>query len=381
MGKLAAVKLAIACGPSSASRSAAASHACHRAARVISAAASTTASGTLQGRMVAALMRRATDSPRTISTKIRNRSARALGALAAKPTQSSTHSHQMGVKTITKRASAPSVGSCCKAPASCPTAPTNTRSKKSSSQLVGCGSRWWPSAVRSGGGLKWMGWRMAGCAGPGRGSHGDPRHIMVRTDQGGHGVPFSLSRVASESPSPRWPYQCTRWASRSCCGRGADGRDVGTADRRESSGFLSGRLSTIQRGMPEMAPMNTTAAGILSQNQRGMSVSVLEVLPAPCVLVTDAGVCLTDSTLGAERHRQIGCSYGDLHLRNLDLNRGIGRTTEPGPKPGVRLGRKRLSSRRPSRRRSGTARRRPRRPRVAERPAAHSTGPVRRRRT
>jgi len=52
----------------------------------------------------------------------------------------------------------------------------------------------------------------------------------------------------------------------------------------------------------------------------------------------------------------------------------------------VRAARRRLaellsSSRRPSRRRSGTARRRPRRPRAAGRPAARATGPARRRRT
>ena len=381
MGKLAAVKLAIACGPSSASRSAAASHACHRAARVISAAASTTASGTLQGRMVAALMRRATDSPRTISTKIRNRSARA-------PRRAGRQAHaKQHPQPPDGREDHHEAGECTERRVLLQSArELSDRSHEHQiKEELEPASRVRIEVVAIGGtqrrraevdGLEddWM--RRAGTGI----SRRSPSHHGPDGPRRAWGS-FLFVKVASESPSPRWPYQCTRWASRSCCGRGADGRDVGTADRRESSGFLSGRLSTIQRGMPEMAPMNTTAAGILSQNQRGMSVSVLEVLPAPCVLVTDAGVCLTDSTLGAERHRQIGCSYGDLHLRNLDLNRGIGRTTEPGPKPGVRLGRKRLSSRPPSRRRSGTVRRRPRRPRAAGRPAAHATGPVRRRRT
>src|SRR5208283_4876096 len=48
----------------------------HSDAKVMTAAASTTASGTLQGRSEAALIRRATDSPSTIRTKIWNRSAR-----------------------------------------------------------------------------------------------------------------------------------------------------------------------------------------------------------------------------------------------------------------------------------------------------------------
>ena len=70
---------AIAFGVPSASRSAVASQAHHRAAGVSSAAASTTASGTLQGRMAAALISRATDSPSTIRTRSWNRSARCQG--------------------------------------------------------------------------------------------------------------------------------------------------------------------------------------------------------------------------------------------------------------------------------------------------------------
>ena len=79
MGRLAAVNRAIAFGVFSASRSAVVSQAHHRAASVSSAAASTTASGTLQGRMAAALISRATDSPRTIRTRSWNRSARCQG--------------------------------------------------------------------------------------------------------------------------------------------------------------------------------------------------------------------------------------------------------------------------------------------------------------
>ncbi len=79
IGRLTAVNRAIAWGLSRASRSAALSQAHHTAASVISAAASTTASGRLQGRMAAALIRRATDSPSTIRTKIWNRSARCEG--------------------------------------------------------------------------------------------------------------------------------------------------------------------------------------------------------------------------------------------------------------------------------------------------------------
>src|SRR5271165_2181640 len=68
MGRLAAVNRAIAFGLPSASRSAVVSQAHHRAA-----------SGTLQGRIAAALISRATDSPRTIRTRSWNRSARCQG--------------------------------------------------------------------------------------------------------------------------------------------------------------------------------------------------------------------------------------------------------------------------------------------------------------
>ena len=79
IGRLTAVKRAMAAGLSRARRSAAVSHAHHRAASVISAAASTTASGRLQDRKAAALISRATDSPSTIKTKSWNRSARCEG--------------------------------------------------------------------------------------------------------------------------------------------------------------------------------------------------------------------------------------------------------------------------------------------------------------
>src|SRR6516225_5064324 len=72
----------------------------------------------------------------------------------------------MGVKIIAKRTSMPRVGWYCKTPASCPTAPAKIRSRKSSSQLARRSSWWWPLAVRSGGGLRWMGWARAGCARP-----------------------------------------------------------------------------------------------------------------------------------------------------------------------------------------------------------------------
>jgi len=76
IGRLAAVNPAMAGALSRASRSADLIQDHHSDARVMTAAASTTASGTLQGRSEAALIRRATDSPSTIRTKIWNRSAR-----------------------------------------------------------------------------------------------------------------------------------------------------------------------------------------------------------------------------------------------------------------------------------------------------------------
>jgi hypothetical protein len=79
IGRFAAVKPAIAAGPSSAFRSMAVSHARHKAASVTTAAAKTTASCVLHGRWAAALIRRATDSPSTIRTKIWNLSARCSG--------------------------------------------------------------------------------------------------------------------------------------------------------------------------------------------------------------------------------------------------------------------------------------------------------------
>ena len=76
IGRFAAANQAIARGLSSAPWSADLIQAHHSVASVTTAAASTTASGTLHGRTVAALIRRATDSPSTIRTNSWKRSAR-----------------------------------------------------------------------------------------------------------------------------------------------------------------------------------------------------------------------------------------------------------------------------------------------------------------
>ena len=80
-----------------------------------SAAVSTTASGTLQGRVAAALIKRATDSPSTIKTKIWNRSARCQGltgtrrdgfSIASAPTASvSSAAPQMAYRSAPSAAS------------------------------------------------------------------------------------------------------------------------------------------------------------------------------------------------------------------------------------------------------------------------------------
>ncbi len=184
--QVAGAERAIACGPSNALRSAAVSHACHSAASVISAAASTTARGTLPGRTVAALMRRATDSPRTIRTKIRNRSARwdvlsgtrRRGAsLASAPTASvSRPAAQNAYRTGAATASEDNQ--------SAPPAPKKTKYQPYSWVDV--------NGVDNG--------RMR----PGRtGIWPRSRHIVARPDQGGHSGSFHSSRVSSEIRSPR----------------------------------------------------------------------------------------------------------------------------------------------------------------------------------
>jgi len=57
--------------------------------------------------------------------------------------------------------------------------------------------------------------------------------------------------------------------------------------------------------------------------------------------------CLTDSTLGAERQRQIGYTYGDRQPGHADQNRSIRITTEPCPQTRQRGREWRAPGRRP----------------------------------
>ena len=248
----------------------------------------------------------------------------------------------MGVKIIAKRASAPSVRSFCKAPASCPTAPAKTRSKKSSSQLVRRSSRSWPSAVRSGGELMWMGVDNGRLRRAGRGSGRDPRRIAARTDQSGHEVPFpscwSLKRSPRRSRRPgQLGFPLVLRGRRGWRGRGWP-RPLGKPPTRVSRGLI-GRPEYHPEGDPMVAMNITAISGISSQIQLGMSFSVPGMPSALCRSGHLRGrlFCLTDSTLGPERRRQIRHVYGDPNHRRLDLDRGIRRTTEPGPTPGVRF--------------------------------------------